>query len=569
MAGFADLGNQLKALYDNFTIGQKVSIVIMVVLLAVVFGSLIFWAGRPELHVLYSKLSPEDAQTVVSDIEGKVKYQLRDNGTTILVPKESLYKLRLDLAAKGLPKGGVIGFEIFDKTSFGVTDFAQRVNFKRAIEGELTRTIMQLNAVDSAKVMIAIPEKRLFESDKAEPTASIVLGVRTSAALSKSQVQGIVYLVASSVENLQPGYITVIDISGNILYKGMADSEAELASTQNDFKRNYETSLEEKIKAMVEKVVGVNKVVAMVTAEFDFSVVNKTEELFDPEKAVIVSEQRSTDTSDSKSASPSGVPGVRGNVPPTTATGGGEGGSTKSKKTTETINYEVSKVVKSTKEAVGELVKQSISLIVDGKYKEVADETATEGGDKNAAAKTKLEYIPRTDEELEKITALVKSAVGYNDARGDQIEIENMRFTKAEVDVAQAGVFTESGKGVWDYVSKYAPSVVMLILIFLFVLRPMMKWMTHIPKVALPEGEVAGAAGMGGEEALKRATRMAEDIESKMEREVHELEAEIAGESTMPEGAKRKQAIKGRLSRMADKDPESVSSLLKTWMHED
>ena len=564
MAGFADLGNQFKMLYDNFTIGQKVSIVIMMFLLAVVFGTLIFWAGRPEFQVLYTKLSPEDAQTVVAEIEGKVKYELRDNGTTVLVPSESLYKLRLELASKGLPKGGVVGFEIFDKTAFGLTDFTQRVNYKRAIEGELTRTIMQLDSVHSAKAMIAVPQKRLFDEDKKHTTASVVLGLRTPGALSKSQVQGIVFLVSSSVENLKPGNITVIDTKGNILFKGSADSETEMASTQYEFKKNYETNLEDKIISMVEKVVGVDKAVAMITADFDFDVVKKTEETFDPDRVVVLSEQRTTETSENVNPAPSGVPGVGSNIPTTEAVGGEKEATSTAKKTSETINYEVSKVVKSTKETVGNLLSLSISLIVDGIYKEVAEE----GGEEGAKAEKKFEYSPRSDEELDKISALVKSAVGFNEERGDQIEIESMQFQKAEIETPALSIFKEEGKDIWSRIGKYAASGVIALLVILFVIRPMTKWISQVPKVVMTEGEMMRPAG-ATRAAPRRTGRTAEDIEREMEMEMKDLEAEIAGESKMPEGVKRKQAIKHRLSRLADKDADSVAQLVKTWIHED
>jgi flagellar M-ring protein FliF len=569
MAGFTDLGNQFRALYSSFTIGQKVSIVIMIILLAVVFGLLSLWAGRPEYHVLYTKLSVEDAQSVISDIEGKIKYELRDGGTTILVPQESLYKLRLDLASKGLPKGGVVGFEIFDKSAFGVTDFAQRVNYKRAIEGELTRTIMQLDSVSSAKVIIAIPEKSLFTEDKEVPSSSVVLGLQRPGALSKSQVQGIVYLVSSSVEGLLPSNITVIDTKGNILYKGSSDSEAELASTQYEFKKQYESNLEKKIISMLEKVVGVNKSVAMVSAEFDFAAVNKTEEIFDPEGTVVISEQRSSDTSSNQSATPAGTPGVRTNIPTTETAAGGRAAASTGKKTSETINYEVSKTVKSTKEAVGELTKLSISLMVDGVYRKATKEEAatavpgTEG----------LIYSPRSEDELEQIRALTMSAVGFDEERGDQIEVESMPFQKAQVEVVQAGMAPpEEGEGIWPRMGKYAFSVVIMLLVILFVVLPLTKWMTQVPKMPVsPEGlPVSVGAGIITEAPRVRGPiKTAEEIEDEREAEVRALEAEIAGESKVPEGAKRKQAIKSRLSRMTDKDPDSVAQLLKTWMHED
>lgn len=573
MAGFADLGNQFRAVYSNFTIGQKVSIVIMLVLLGVLFGSLMFWAGRPELHVLYSKLSPEDAQSVVSDLEGKVKYQLKDNGTTVLVPKDAVYKLRLDLASKGLPKGGVVGFEIFDKATFGVTDFTQRVNYKRAIEGELTRTITQLDTVSSAKVIIALPEKTLFTEEKEEPSASIVLGLSRAGALSKNQTQGIVYLVSSSVEGLAPGKITVIDTSGRILYKGSSDTEAELASTQYEFKKQYETNLEKKISSMLGKVIGANKSVAMVSAEFDFAAVNKTEEIFDPEGVVVISEQRSSDTTSNQTSAPAGVPGVRGNIPPTAAAAGGARAATSTgKKSSETINYEVSKTVRSTKEAVGELTKLSISLIVDGVYKEAE---AAEG--EEAGAEKKLVYSPRSDEALEQIRVLVMSAVGFDEERGDLLEVESMQFMKDQVEAIEGKVAVEEKESIWQNLGKYAFSAVVILLVILFVVMPLTKWMSQVPQVPMAGmPTVAGApAGITGvmaaaePQGVRMPGRTAEDIEREREAEVKALEAEIAGESTIPEGAKRKQAIKSRLSHLTDKDPDSVAQLLKTWMHED
>jgi flagellar M-ring protein FliF len=568
MAGFADLGNQFKALYSNFTIGQKVSIVIMIILLAVIFGILMFWAGRPEYHVLYSRLAPEDAQSVVSTIEGKTKYQLKDNGTTVLVPKESIYKLRLDLASKGLPKGGVVGFEIFDETTFGMTDFTQRVNFKRAIEGELTRTISQLNTVNSAKVIIALPEKRLFSEEQDEASSSVVLGLSRAGSLSKSQVQGIVYLVSSSVEGLLPKNISIIDTSGNILYKGSADSEAELASTQYEFKRQYESNLEKKVSKLVEKVVGIGKSVVMVTASFDFDAVNKTEEVFDPDRTVVVSEARSSDTSANQSGTPGGTPGVRGNIPTTETGGQGRASSSSGKKTSETINYEVSKTVKTTKEAVGELMKLSISLIVDGVYKEAEAKEGKEG----TAKEKELVFSPRSDDELEQIRALVVSAVGFNEDRGDQLEVESMQFKEAKLDVVQAGIVPEEGVGIVSRLTKYAFPALTMLLVVLFVVIPLTKWMTSAPKIPVSaEGvPMMRMAGIPKEAGPPRPVgKSVEDVEREMEDEVKALEAEIAGEGKVPEGAKRKQAIKSRLSRMSEKDPESIAQLLRTWIHED
>ena len=431
------------------------------------FALLIMLANKTEYRPLFTNLSSEDAGEIVKKLkEAKTPYQISPDGKGVMVPADRVYELRLSLASEGLPQGGGVGFEIFDRKNFGMTEFVQKLNYQRALQGELARTITQISGVEQARVHLVIPEKTLFKEAEKPPTASVVLKLKGSRSLRDSEVQGVVHLIASSIEGMNSDNVTVLDSRGNVLSKGensIADARAKATSTMQETQRTYEKNMEERLQTLLDKVVGGGKSVARVTASFDFRQVERLEEKFDPESIAVRSEQRSEEKAGSTLAA-GGVPGVQTNLGRNAAaTGGTVGGGSKND---ETLNYEVSRSTARTIEPVGTLSKVSVAILVDGKY-----EDAAPGKD---GKPVKAKYTPRSPDELQKIEALVKGAVGFNIERGDQISIQNIPFQEAG---ETSGVTERSQWWMNPLVHTLVKNLLIavgFILLMLFVVKPML-----------------------------------------------------------------------------------------------
>jgi flagellar M-ring protein FliF len=424
------------------------------------FVLLIVVANKTDYRPLFANLSSEDAGEIVKKLkEQKVPYQITNDGKAILVPSDKVYDLRLAMASDGLPQGGGVGFEIFDRKNFGVTEFVQKLNFQRALQGELSRTIAQLAGVEQARVHLVIPEKTIFKDNEKPATASVVLKMKTNRMLSESEVQGISHLVASAIEGMDPDQVTVMDSRGKILSKsGSTDPGNKMTSAMLETQRNYEKNLEDRLQSLLDKAVGTGKSVARVTAAFDFKQVERFEEKYDPESPVVRSEQRSEEKSGSSVQA--GVPGVQANMgkAPTANSGNQNTGA----KSDETMNYEISRTTARTIEPVGTLAKVSVAIMVDGKY-----DSAVKG------SSTKPKYIPRSPEELQKIESLVKSAVGFNAERGDQLTVANISFQETNQESAV------TSDGWWNapiFMALLKNGLIGLgfIALLLFVLRPLL-----------------------------------------------------------------------------------------------
>ena len=404
--------------------GKRLLIVAVVAISVVAFGLLIMIANRTDYRPLFTNLTSEDAGEIVKKLkEAKVPHGFTPDGKGVTVPADRVHELRLSLASEGLPQGGGVGFEIFDRKNFGMTEFVQKLNYQRALQGELARTISQIAGVEQARVHLVIPEKSLFKESEKPPTASIVLKLKGSRSLKDTEVQGITHLVAASIEGMNTENVTVLDSKGKILSRGgasTADATAKATSAMQETQRVYERNLEERLQSLLDPVVGGGKSLARVSATFDFKRVERVEEKFDPESIAVRSEQRTEETSAS-SAGTNAVPGVQTNLGRNAQPAGGAGTGNSNSKNDETLNYEVSRSTARIVEPVGALSKISVAILVDGKY-----EAAPVAKDAKAVASPK--YIPRSPEELQKIEALVKGAIGFNQERGDQLSIQNIPF---------------------------------------------------------------------------------------------------------------------------------------------
>ncbi len=382
--------------------------IVLALAVAIIVSSIFIF--KPRYETLYMGLDANEAGQVVEKLkEDKVPYHLEDGGTSIAVPRKDIYDIRLRLASEGLPRSGTLGYEIFDKTNLGMTDFLQKVNFRRALEGELSKSICSIHEVKSARVHLVIPEPHLFLEDKKEATASVILNLYGNRSISDRQVEGIAYLVSSSVEGLHPENVTILDSSGRLLSeKNYGDGVGALSSSQIEIQRNVEAYLENKARGMLDPVIGQGKSVLSISAQLNFEQVEKTMENYDPDNLAIRSEEKSQEKSSETN---------------TNAEGSGKTTSNSSENTV--TNYEVNKTVQHIVSQMGNISKLSVAVVVDGAYRTPV------GGGGDAAP----QYVPRTQEELNKITNIVKGAVGFDPLRNDIFEIANVAFeNKPEIE---------------------------------------------------------------------------------------------------------------------------------------
>jgi flagellar M-ring protein FliF len=495
-----------------------------------------FWSQKPDMQVLFANLAPDDAAAIVEKLkESKVPYELEQGGATILVPSSQVHALRLELAGQGLPHGGGVGFELFDRTTVGLSDFVQKLNYRRALQGELARTIAQLPEVERARVHLALPERRLFSTEREEPRASVVVSLRRGQTLSKAQTQGIVHLVASSVEGLKPEHVTVLDGHGRLLSEPPDEGPTRLTNSQLDYQRALERDLETRIQSMLERVVGPNKAVVRVASTLDFRQVELTEERFDPNGQVVRSEQRSQEQTSGTNTVSGGPPGVQSNLPTElqaqpAVTLPSSTSTTQNK--TETINYEISRTVSRIVEPAGTIKRLSVAVLVDGTYEPVK---AGEG------AQGSRRYVPRSEAEMKHLEEIVKKAMGYSAERQDQVEVVNVPF---EAGVEEDVGVTDESQSAWRTAVtpfvRYGVGAVLAALILIFVVRPLIKALTTERPVVLPQGSTASSQPMT----------------------VGQLEAALGGAPALPQGPSQAQIVE-----LARKNPQSTALVVKQWLN--
>ncbi len=415
----------LTTLIREWPLSRIIALVSVAVICLAVFTVIIIQARTADYQLLYANLSEKDAGAVVSWLKGqKIDYQLKNNGHNIWIPANTLYETRLELASNGLPSGGGVGFEIFDKQSFALTDFVQKVNYTRALQGELARTITSLRPVKATRVHLALPEKRLFKNQQKKATSSIIVTLGKGETLDRDQVQGIIHLVSGSVEGLSPENVTVIDSFGKVL-EGRAekDDEQRFSVDMLVFQQELERRFEIRAQDLLDKTMGYGQAMVRVTASLDFAKVEKTEELFDGEEPVIRSEQLQQESSGGVSSG--GIPGVESNLQGNTNTVGGST-TPPSSKTSRTTNYEISKTVSKTINPVGTIKNLSVSVLLADKIIPAKDE------------ETQPTVVTRDAKELKAIETMVSSALGLNLERGDNINVASMPFMVASDDQLMA-----------------------------------------------------------------------------------------------------------------------------------
>ena len=469
---FEELPGQLKLLSEGLSTGKKIGLFLLVAATVSGFALLMTWASRPEYQILFSDLSLEDSAAIYEKLkERKIPYQIAANGKSILVPQDQVYELRLELASQGLTGGSSVGFELFDNTRLGMTEFMQNVNYQRALQGELSRTINQFEEVESSRVHLVMASRSIFVEQEEPATASVILKLKPGRKLDHNQVQGIVNLVSSSISGLSSEKVTIVDNSGKLLTRdGRGEKGVVLSTDQMAYQETFEKKLETRIKTMLENALGTGKAIVSLSASIDFNRRERTEERYLSDNRVVRSEKAHNETSSTTKTAPSGVPGA---VPNMTSRGSrqtAKAGGTSRQTTDRVVNYEIGKVVSRVVEPTGKLDHISVAVLIDGHYKRMEKKDGT----------SESIYIPRSDEEMAKLEKIIKSAVNFNAERGDTVEVANISFQTA----APADDLSRPEEGLFDKIKKYAPFYKYGILIFfmmfafLFVVRPIVKWLT-------------------------------------------------------------------------------------------
>jgi flagellar M-ring protein FliF len=519
------------------------------------FAFLIARATAPQMVPLFTDLSVEDSSAIIKDLERQgIPYDIKSDGTIVMVPKEQVPRLRMKLAESGLPKGGGVGYEIFDKSdALGATSFVQNINHLRALEGELARTIRAIERVQQARVHLVLPERPLFSRDKAEPSASIVLKVRGT--LEATQVRAIRHLVATAVNGLKPQRVSVIDEAGRLLADGNSDDSAG-GITADERKTAAESRARQDIESIVNSVVGPGRARVRVNIDFDFNRITETTDRFDPESRVVRSSQTREETSPGADQN-AGTVSVGNELPGNATRAEGQQPREQNRKTEEVVNYEITRTTKTEVIEGGRVNRKSVAVVVDGTY------TKNDKGE--------LTYQPRSKEEIDLIASLVRSAIGFNAKRGDQVEVANLRLAEAPIVTASepAGWIPTFTKD--DIMRGIELGVMALLglLAILLVVRPMLRRIMgpQVPQaaavavaaypgaVALGLPGVAVAAPVAMPEPLPMPppppNRTATMIDyAQVQGQVHQQSVQKVGE-------------------LADKNPNETAAIVRAWLHED
>lgn len=460
---------------------SKLGAVLAVAILTIGFFVLITYKlTSADMVPLYSNLSLKDSASIVTELEKSgVPYNLTAGGTQILVPADRVLRLRMSMAEQQLPGGAsIVGYEIFDRSeTFGSSNFVMNVNMMRALEGELARTIGSLAGVDVARVHLVMPKRELFSRDKAKPSASVTIKMRGGQDLERSEVTAIAHLIASAVPGLEASAVTIVDGNGKLLARGGSDNADAMADTTQEQRVAFETRLQQTLENLLEKVVGPGKVRVQVSADMNFDRIITNSETFDPNGQVARSTQSSSETENANEGGDEKSVSVTENLPQQAASGGGENKSNRqTEHSDETTNFEISKTVKNHISEGGTIKKLSVAVLVDGTY----------SGEDNKT------YAPRPDEEIAKLRSLVVTAIGFNEERGDKIELVNMPFNQDGTTIEEASFFDRFKLEVQGIAQTLIIALV-AILAILLVLRPAVVQL--VKQTQSPSGQLSSDLG--------------------------------------------------------------------------
>ena len=534
---------QFKEFYKNLTPIKRMSILAAGLILFVTLGVVSFLVSGNSYTPLFTNVPSDQMANLLDNLQKKnVPFRLSENGTSILVPKELLHSTQMAIMTDmGGNKVGQVGLELFEKQDFGVTSYAQKINYQRALQGELMRSINTLDAVKQSKVILALPPKKTFLEEGSAPSASVVIELHDGKTLLPEQVRGITNLVASSVEGLEPEKVTVVDSRGKLLSRANSPDAAG-SSDLFAMKSQMEQNIEDRIESILNRVVGGGKVIARVNIALNPRHTTTTEEKVDPDSTAIRSAQKEEEMLDGARTNPTGVPGARANLPG--AEDNGEVGFKQNvRKELSTTNFAVPKTVRNIRESAGGIERISVAVVVDGV---IAYEKGTDG-------KTQETWKARTPEELAKYESLVKNAIGFNETRGDKVKIENIAFQKEDFSESEKILTSLERKKLLHSLFKWSLLGLALALFFFLVIRPFMFWITE---------------------------SFQESVEEMLPRTIEELEELQAGDNTLPgmSGAlpvleesldpdkAESELLKERIMGLLEHDQEKAAGAFNLWL---
>jgi len=508
--------------------------------------------GTPPMALLYGGLDLEDSADIATTLDGMgIPYEVLGNGSQIMVPEGDVARLRLTLASEGLPTGGNVGYEIFDQGgALGTTSFVQEVNLVRALEGELARTIRTLDLVAGARIHLVLPKRELFQRDTRDPSASIILTMRGGRRLEAGQVLAIQHLVAAAVPELMPSQISIVDDQGGLLARGVEEDIAGDGGTGriDEFRIAFERRLKTNIETMLERSLGAGKVWAEVSVDLNHNQVTKNEEFFDPNGQVARSTQTIEDANEARDARGAQPVTVAQNLPD--AAGANDAGvnETNSLRTEETVNFEITRTMTETVTNAGALTRLSVAVMVDGTYIGIAPEDS---------------YVARSEIEVEQITELVRSAVGFDADRGDQVSVINMQFARMEAqEVVEVEAFLGLGRDDYFRVAELMIFAIIAMLVVLLVFRPLVSRALSIAQ-AVAQAAAAEQAAEAQLIAQQQAALGAPGMEGA--EPVSEVEQMIG--LAQVEGRVRASSLK-KVGELVDDHPEEALAIIRNWLYQ-
>lgn len=514
--------SQFLNLLRSLPLSRKISMAFVLCLVVGGFVLMFLWANQVDYQVLFNSLSPEDGGAIVTKLKDEnIPFRVDGNGTIILVPAEKVNELRLAMAGEGLPTGGNLGFEIFDKTDFRTTKFVQELNYRRALQGELARTINQFKEVKSSRVFIVLPKESLFVENATPASASIQLDLTSS--LPPSRLAAIIHLVANAVEALEPEQVTVVDTRGRVIFKGgnRDDTSVLVNNAQLDYKRRIENEIGKNVQTMLEGIVGSGKAIVRVNAEIDFNRTTMNEEEYDPLETAVRS-MRNIEESTGRDAAFEGGGDTTVNQRRGVLPAEGLSQSTKSKRDV-TTNYEINKITRQIFKPAGELIRLSVAAVIDGTYQSEKLEDGT----------IRKTYVPRSDAELRTFQDLVRKAMGYSEDREDQVSVSSIPFSEA-MEMESPAELKGGQFDIPEVFMAYKKTILNLFLValvFFLVVRPLLKGLRRVSEeTAFRIGELSA----GG------------------------------GQAQIPESGGRKD----RVLEISNNKPEKTKQLLKGWINE-
>jgi flagellar M-ring protein FliF len=457
---------------------RRIGMIGVAALVITLMAGIIIYAGKTDYKVLYTDLTKDDSATIARMLEeGKISYQVKDDGKTIQVPEDMVEIWRLEIAKKGVNFTGTVGYEVFDKQSFGTTSFVQKINKQRALEGELVKTIMHIKGIVRARIHLSIPESSPFVSERKPPSGSVVLDVERGVTMTNDEVKGIQSLVSSSVDGMRSHNVVVIDSRGKKLSENDGDQMSTETANQIALETRLNSQYEKKVEEILSRVIGEGKVIAKVSLKMDFTEKVETQTSYDQENSAVVSEVRNEQKMVGVRPSPQGIPGARSNLPGETPQPGIPETRNDVDKSLVTRNMAVPTTVTKSKKPTASIASMSVAVMVDGKKIPVLAKDGSHMVNEDGVNITK--YQAWTEDELQNFQQIVASSLGINQARGDKLVIKNMEFATEDLAEMEAIMRARENRELMKNVTKYLMIGAIISLFFFMVVRPFIQWLTE------------------------------------------------------------------------------------------